>query len=173
MNEKIKLIPEHKVCQPNVEVPTILVEPFDPEESDKPEIFVQWFGESDIADLEGMQFRFQVPSSPDSTCWMNHPELFKVILLGQVKDWPKKEVAQRVADMVNKGDLETWIVWLTSSHYSIETPGGIGPACFIMPMTIVLADYFGIINPKKYFDMNVLEEERWKVFQRAQSAWKQ
>jgi hypothetical protein len=170
MSEKIKLTPQHRVCSRNVEVPTILVEPFNPEEGGELEIFVQWFGESESVNLDGMQFRFPVPSSPDSICWMNHPEIFKVIMFGQVKDWPKKEVVQTVADTVAKGDLEAWIIWLTSSHYSTRTPSGVGPACFIIPMTVVLGDSFGIIKPKSYCDMSVLEEEIRKVSQSTQPA---
>lgn len=53
--------PEQKVCEKNVDVPTLLVEPF--KEGDKPEVFVQWFGMSLVGmDLEEMQFRFPVPA---------------------------------------------------------------------------------------------------------------
>ncbi len=158
--------PEHKVCELNVEVPTIIVEPFN--ERGELEIFVQWFAEFSAMDFlkqkfgdavvekfHRMQFRFPVPLSLDSMYWMGHPERFKVILLGQVQDWPNK------AAIPEMGKCDSWILWVTSSHYGEETQSGDGPACFVIPLKVVLADQLcGIITPKKYCDTTVLDREK-------------
>ncbi len=157
--------PEHKVCESRVEVPTIIVEPF--HEGGEPEVFVQWFadfseidflqqefGNSLVEKFEKMQFRFPVPMLPNDEHWMGHPERFKIVLFGQVQDWPNKAVVSQM------GKHDAWILWVTSSHYGTETPSGDGPACFIIPLHVMLADQIcGIITPKKYCDTTVLDRE--------------
>jgi len=159
---KVKVTPEHGVCRINVAIPTLLVEPFRPGD-ERLEVFVQWFGESECADLEGMQFRFPVPCPPHATQWMGHPELFKVIMIGQVKDWPNKEGVNAVAATI-KGSIDSWILFVVSSHFTMEHDSGDGPVCFMVPMTITLADgSCGIIQPKKFCDMSILNDARRAV----------
>jgi len=139
----------------------IIVEPFAPD--GPPEVFVQWFGEADGGDVTNLQFRFPVPLSPDHAMWMNHPEKFKVILVGQVKDWPKPSAQEAVAASA-KGTLETWILWICSSHYTVQHSNGPGPACCVVPLTAMLGDpNVGVITPRKYCDLSVLKEESKKV----------
>lgn len=165
MNTDIPVRPQHKVCERNVEVPAILVVP-SPEEDGEPEVVVQWFGEAEDMDLGEMQFLFPVPVSADALAWMNHPELFKVILLGQIKDWPTKEAVQAVADSFAKGNVDAWILWVTSSHYGTKHRSGVGPACFAVRMNILLADgVCGVITPRKYCDVTVLDRENERFSQ--------
>ena len=153
MGADSRIKPQHKTCDHNVEVPTILVEPL--KAGGKPEVFVQWFGEALGVDLGDIQFRFPVPMLPDALQWMGHPELFYVVLLGQVKDWPRQDVIQSVADSDTKGHADARIIWLASSHCRT----GSQPVSFVMPMTIMLADGIcGIITPRKYCDLSVLEK---------------
>lgn len=165
---------EQKVYEVNVEVPTIIVEP--PYEGGEPEVFVQWFAEfSKIESLKRkhgdtfserlrqMQFSFPVPIPVDDVHWMGHPEYFKVILLGQLKDWPDE-----VAEISKSGSPDSWILWVTSSYYGGPTSGGDNSqACFYIPLkSIVLADEtLGLITPRKYCDVAVLDQER-EAYQR-------
>lgn len=166
MNADVQIRPQHKVCQKNVEVPTILVEPFNPDGD--PEVFVQWFGEAQGIDLGGIQFRFPVPVSTNALRWMGHPELFKVILFGQVKDWPKKEAIRAIVDLVAKGSLNAWILWVTSYHYGTQHSDGPGPACFVVPMTVMLADgVCGVVTPRKYCDTSILDHKNEKFRQQS------
>jgi hypothetical protein len=156
--------PQQKICEKNVEVPTILVEPF--QEGGKPEVFVQWFGESSTGmNLGEMQFRFPLPAPADSHCWLGHPELCKVIMVGQVRNWPKPEAAQGIADMATKGNLDALAIFIAATHYSrLCSDGRAGPACFVFEMTIHLADgIYCAITPRPYCDMSVLEEEAGKI----------
>lgn len=151
MGTNTRIKPQHKVCDHNVEVPTILVEPL--KAGGKPEVFVQWFGEARGIDLGEMQFRFPVPIPPDNLYWMGHPEFFYVVLLGQVKDWPRQDVIRSVADSVARGNTDARIIWLASSHCRT----GSEPTSFVTPMNIMLADGIcGIITPRKYYDPSVL-----------------
>ena len=157
-----RIKPQHKVCETNVDVPTIIVEPL--EEGREPQVLVQWFGEFSAADFlqkefgnavverfQRMQFRFPVPIPVDDMHWMLHPERFKVILLAQVKDWPNKKAIPEL------GKPDSWILWLASSHYGTDD----GPACFAVPFNVMLGDQLcGIISPRKYCDVNVLEREK-------------
>jgi len=153
--------PEHKVCKVNVAVPTISVQTLFDENG--PEVLVQWYGESNTAELEEMQFLFLVPVSPDKPNWVGHPEKFNVVFLGKVKDWPQKEAAQGVADGVTEGDLESFIIWVTSvdpSHCSVYSPsvGAESPVTFVLHMCVVLGDRScGVITPRSYSDITVLE----------------
>jgi len=163
MTDESLVRPQQKVCEKNVKVPTILVEPF--QEGGKPEVFVQWFGESSTGRKLGeMQFRFPLPAPVDSHCWMGHPELCKVVMVGQVKNWPKPEAAQSIADMAAKGNLDALIIFIVATHYSTLSGGRTGTACFVFEMTIQLADgIYCVITPRPYCDMSVLEEENDRV----------
>jgi len=152
--------PQQKVCETKVDVPTILVEPF--REGDKPEVFVQWFGESSAGvNLGEMQFRFPLGTSTDSHYWMGRPELCKIIMLGKVKDWPKPEVAQEIADTVTQGNLDALIVFIVATHYTMRRgDGSPGAPCFVFELKILLADgVCGVITPQPYCDMLVLDRE--------------
>ncbi len=155
------ICPQHKTYEPHVGVPTIVVEPPEQEEY-QPRLAVQWFGEADV-DISKFQFRFPVSLSFNNPGWMGHPEKFKVVLLGQVKDWPKPEARDAVAKTV-QGTLDTWILWVTSSHYTQQYESGEGPACFMIPFKVLLADPdCGVITPRKYCDLTVLQREKEKV----------
>jgi len=161
MDKDNRVMPDHKVCKRNVAVPTILVEPFKP--GGENQVFVQWFGEANGIDLGERQFRFDVPISVDSVHWMGHPEIFKIIMLGQVKDWPKKEAVQEIAQGVTKGDLDAYILWVVSTHFQIENDSGPGPSTFVVWMNIMLGDpNCGIIRPRGYCDTLVLDRENKK-----------
>ncbi len=162
------LRPQHKVWEPNVEVPTIFVDAF--REGHDPEVSFQWFGESDsLGFLEKdfgeevswrfgrMQFRFPIPMRIDDIHWMNHPEHFRVVFLGQGKDWPKTGKAPG-------DDLESWWLWVVSTHYTTMQPSGEGPGSFATPLNAMLGDgVYGIIRPKQYFDIEVLNKEVRRV----------
>lgn len=165
MSAKSQIRPQHKVCERNVEVPTILVEPFIA--GGKPEVLVQWFGEAEGNDLAGMQFRFPVLLDPDDCHWMSHPELFSVIFFGQAKDWPTEKTSQDVIDLVVKGDSNAWIFWIASSHYGIQQGNGSVPACFVLPMPVMLGDgVVGVIRPKKFCDVAVLDRVKKEFHQK-------
>ena len=151
-----EVIPQHKVCSSITLVPKIVIESLNGESLGL-EVWLQWFGESDIVDLEGMQFRFPIPLSVNNVLWMNHPDLFEVVFVGPVKEWPKKEAMAAVANTVTNGDLGAYVFWFVSSHYTQKYPSGVGPASIMVPMNTLLADSFGIIMPKSYTDLGVLE----------------
>lgn len=156
------LIPMHEVCRTIVEVPTVLVEPDrDPSNGRRnpdPKIFVQWYGEAEGVDLQNQQFKFPLISDIYEPRWMSQPELFKTIMIGQVKEWPKKEAVKAIADMAFEGNQEGWIIWLVSTHYRVRNPSGEGPPCFFLPWRVMLADpVVGVITPRKYLDLSVLD----------------
>lgn len=168
--------PQRKICEVSVEVPTIIIEPF--LKGGKPRIFVQWFADffpipstkheswdALVKKFRGMQFRFPVLASLDDKCWMGHPELFKVVSLGQVQDWPNK------AAIPELGTPDDWILWVTSSHYGVRTQSGDGPASFVMPLKTMSGDQVcGLITPQKYCDIRVIDRER-EVFERQGYGW--
>ncbi len=144
--------PQHKVCEKNVEVPTIVL----PQEREG--VWLQWFGDATGAELAEMQFLFPIPLDENAMEWMGHPELFKVIMVGQIKDWPMKEAVRKIAEATKK-DVESWVLWVVSSHYQIRGD----PACFIVPLPAMLGDgECGVITPHRYCDTDVLERESEK-----------
>ena len=158
------LIPMHETCRTTVEIPTILVEPSQDPKKKKLEILVQWYGEAEGVDLENRQFKFPLIASVHEPRWMSHPERFGVIMIGQVKEWPKKEAVQAIADMAFEGDQEGWLIWVVSTHYTVNGPSGEGPACFFLPWQVMLGDpNVGVISPRKYVDTTVLDRANEKV----------
>ncbi len=156
MNSQLK--PQHKVWEPIVEVPTIVVDDLKNRPS---QIFFQWFGKADLRPLiqqfgnevakvfGQMQFRFPISAPPGDIHWMGHPELFQVIFVDQAKNWPNKNA------IASFGNPEKWLLWVTSTHYMVGTGG---PACFAVELNMMLADgLYGIIEPRPYCNMEVLE----------------
>jgi hypothetical protein len=153
--------PQHKVWKPNVEVPTIFFEPLD--DGRPPEVSVQWFG---VADLEfltrefgneveeafsRMQFRFPLSVDANDPHWMGHPELFKVVFIGPIKDWPKRGALAEV------GGPEELVFYTVSTHFTVQYASGLGPGSFLFKLDVMLGDgLYGVIRPKFYSDFNVL-----------------
>lgn len=157
MNSQLR--PQHKVWEPNVEVPTVFV--------DANQVFFQWFGKVDLKPLmqqfgDGvakvfgqMQFRFPISAPPGDMHWMGHPELFQVIFVDQAKNWPNKNAIAAF------GNPEKWLLWVTSTHYMLGTGG---PLCFAIDLNVMLADnLYGIIEPRPYCDIEVLEKAKRRV----------
>jgi hypothetical protein len=139
----------------SVKVPTLVVAP--PPMGNELELWVQWFGEGrEVGPDE--QFLFPVPLELTSMMLMGHPELCNVVMLGKAKDWPRKDVVPQIARMA-KGE-ENWILWIVATHYTQQYPSGPGPGCAIVPMNIILVDEMrGIISPRHFLDMEVLNRE--------------
>lgn len=167
---------QRKICEVDVEVPTIIIEPFF--KGGKPRIFVQWFAEFSptvsvkhelweafVKKFQRMQFRFPALVSLDDSCWMGRPDLFKVVLLGQVQDLRNRATVLRL------GKDDDWILWVVSSHYGMKTQYGEGPASFYIPLKIMLGDQVrGLITPKKYYDSAVIDQER-EAFEQQGRRW--
>jgi len=168
--------PQRKICEADVNVPTIIIEPFYKDGEQR--VFVQWFGEfSPIASTKSKswdalvkkfqqtQFRFPLLVSLNDGCWMGRPDLFKVVLLGQVRDWPNKKVIPQM------GNPDDRIVWVVSSHYGTRSKYGEGVASFYIRLEVMPFDQTGgIITPKKYYDGRVLERED-RVFKMQGYPW--
>ncbi|MHB8709953.1 MAG: hypothetical protein ACYC6X_00100 [Minisyncoccota bacterium] len=162
--------PRRKICEINVEVPTIIIEPFF--KGGKSMIFVQWFAEFSsivptkhkfldtfVKKFQRMQFRFPVLVSLKDECWMGRPDLFRVVMLGQISDllWETG-----VPDSYEKDD---WISSVVSSHYGVKTRDWEGPVSFEIPLKVMSIDQVCCrITPKKYYDTTVLDREK-KVFE--------
>ena len=168
--------PRRRICEGDVEIPTLIIEPFF--KGGEPEVFVQWFANLSPTNplnhefwdalarkFQRMQFRFPIRAPRNDRCWMGHPELFKVVMLGQVRDWPNKVAIPRM------GKDDDWILWVISSHYGRKTQSGEGPASFLMSLDVMLKyPIGGTITPKKYYDATVIDRER-EAFERQGRRW--
>ena len=144
-------------CEKNVDTPTILVEPFAP--GGTPQVWVQWFGKSDRADLKDMQFRFPVPIDLTDTAWHDRPKAFTVILFGAIVKFPDKEYANKFAKKYLNGDPDARVLYVASSFIGVDDGSGeTVPMAFLVPMHIELIDEnVGIIRPDEYYSPKALE----------------
>lgn len=149
--------PLHKICDTNVEAPTIVVVDMGPEGEEVPTVCVQWFGETKHILPKKPQFLFSILSEPDAIQWMGHPELFKVAFLGKVKNWPNPSAAQAVADLATEGSLNSWVIYLCSHHYHQQFPQGIGPGSFVMTLALLGDPNVGVITPQSFTNLDVLQ----------------
>ena len=165
--------PNRKICENDVKVPTIIVDPLRKGDENWP--FVQWF--ADISPIgsknlelwngiakrfQAMQFRFPVVIHPDDEVWMGRPELFKVVLLGQGKDLRGRSAAP------HPGKDDDWVVWLVSSHYGRKTENGEVPISFTSSLGIMPSHKtHGLITPRKYYDPEVYNREHEAVERQA------
>ncbi len=157
--------PEICTGMSSVTIPTIRVVPKLRDEGK--EVVVQWFGRSEALGwmvqsfgdeaskvFEAAQFHFPVHVAVDNIRWMGEPEEFQVIFIGQLKDWPNEEAISHF-----KLPPETWMLYITATHYTVRQPdGNTGPPMFAIPLTIMLVDrVYGVITPKPYQDLAVAE----------------
>lgn len=143
--------PAHSVCKANVALPTIRFGERHYYEKRVTGIYVQWFG-----DPTSDQFLFDVCSKVDDVHWMNDPEKFQVVFLGKVGDWPRREVAQKVADQVTEGKLDAWVIWVCSHHYHVRHSNGEGPGSFLTSIVLLGDPNVGVISPQKYVNLEAL-----------------
>ncbi len=148
---------EFQVADEQVEVPTIRVMTF--HEGGKPEVVFQWFGVDVLErrDLLGEQYFFPLPrkmADPEALEWMSHPEKFKVIFVGSVSEWPKPEARAAFGMSPN-----TLLFWVASAHYGTQQGDGVGPACFAIKLSLILADQESqlMLHPRTYSDTAVLD----------------
>lgn len=159
MLKEIVELPD-RMCDPLVEVPTIVVEPL--HKDGKPEVFVQWFGEANGVEIPGVQFRFPVPIGPDDKRWMHKPQSFNVVMLSKAVNWPsEREKERRGMIQFVDGDPNAILLWLTSSLYGIMG----SPANIVIAMTTWLTySAHGVITPKHYLDYDVFNRETEKYY---------
>lgn len=151
-------------CKEIVEVPTISVVKLGEQKTGT--LVVQWWGEADRLQEES-QFLFPIIADPDAIHWMNHPEWFRVAFLGQVKDWPSPKALPSIAQLV-KGNVERWVILLTSSHIGVNFSNGfVGPAAYVCQVVLLLDPVVGLVTPRPYCNPKVLLEETIKVSARA------
>ncbi len=149
--------PERAVDGPVVTIPTLMVGRM--KEDEEPSVLLRWYGWNpmgldylgeDKAEAEAAfnesQFHFPVSSDVNATHWMGHPELFRVVSIGQVKDWPNMSIRQHFTNP------EDWILYIASTHYTMPHPSGRDvPNCLLVPLRVFLAEQmYGVIMPKKY-----------------------
>jgi hypothetical protein len=147
---------------PTVGVPTITVRDL-PVEGGVPRrtICIQWFGKADHCELPPeAQFLFE-PQCPHDEChWYGAPEKFRVVFLGPVREWPKPEVAERVAELVTAGNLDTYVVWIVSADFPLRHETAIwAPASFMVPLVLLGDPNCGVIMPVTYAGLDVLKAE--------------
>jgi hypothetical protein len=150
--------PQQKVCEKNVEVPTLLVEPLTASDWPMRETFVQWFGRADGADLGERQFRFPVPLHHANSYWHGHPLLWKVTFLGTFRSFPwnpkSREMYREVAPFRDNPGTGILVAHLREPKHpedpELDTFG------LMIPMTIHLTNSErGIITPQEYRDRTV------------------
>lgn len=159
MSNKSEVVqPQHRIGTRkwNVAVPTVV--PYPP-------MHIRWFGQAEVPLPEESQFLFPVLADDKAIEWFGKPNRFRIVFLGQIKDWPKPEAIQLMVEAM-KGDLETWIVWLVSSIVGMEHSDGIGPASYAVKIALLGDGNCGIITPKPYTNMEVLAEENARVVPR-------
>lgn len=157
ISAKPKGAPLHQVCKENVERPTLVRK-----NKNDSDVWLQWFGESNLFDLSGNQFYF--PINSDAGNFFYQPESFEVIMVGSVKNWPNKEVLKDLIEQC--GGEDAIIVYFISSKFGVDDGNGQTiPDAGILPLTIKLLDNnCGVINPQEFFDDSV-RIEAIKTFQ--------
>jgi len=85
---------------------------------------------------------------------------FKVVFVGKLKDWPCDNAVPDIAEELD-ANLEEYVVLLTCGE--VIVPETLGPSTFAAKITL-LADHGGVvIEPKKFQNLEVLNEEIEKV----------
>ena len=163
--------PEHPVCETLVEVPTLRIQPRGlnyphrlPKFEGQEDVVVQWYGDNDRGELKdrNLQFAFPLGPEPDAVEWSGHPEWYRTIMLGELKNWPNKDVLPLLLRDGRK--LETIVIYVITSMIRLSNGrGGTRPSA-LMADVICLGDpKFGIIHPRQYTNLAVCDEEIAKL----------
>jgi len=148
MGTKPKGVPLHETCKEIVQKPTLMLK-----RGEHPEVWLQWFGESDRFDVSDYQFLFPVNTSYEG--FFYQPENFEIIMIGPVKNWPYDT---SLGDLVKQyGGENEIIIYCISSKFGVDDgKGQTIPAGGVLPLNIKLFDEnCGIINPQEFFDDSV------------------
>ncbi len=150
--------PEQTVCEKNVDVPTLLVEPLSASSRPIRETFVQWFGRANGADLGERQFRFPVPLHHADRHWEGNPLFWKVTFLGTFQKFPwnprSREIYREIAPFRDNPDAEILVAHLREPRHP-EDPE-LDSFGLMIPMTTHLTDSaYGIIAPREYRDRTI------------------
>jgi hypothetical protein len=166
-----KVPPEHPVCETLVEVPTVRIQPKGLNYRDRPpefegldEIVVQWYGDNDRGELKdrNMQFAFPLTSKPDAVQWFGHPEWYRTVLLGPLKNWPNKDA---IPMFIRQGKtLDSTVLYVITSKIGLDDGrGGTKPSALMTEVVCLGDPTFGVIRPREYTDMAVSDEEIAKL----------
>ena len=157
-------LPEHRICAKNVDFPTIRVaELGDEGEEKEPWVCIQWFGVAKNPLLEeacipdGSQFLFSMNCGigPLDEAFGNNPESFRVVFLGQAKNWLNPDSIQSMIDGPGEGNPEAWFAWLLSSKVTFKENGRLLPASPLLEPDLLGDPNCGIIVPKPFGDLRI------------------
>jgi hypothetical protein len=150
----------HEMITPTVKVPAISVREMGEGDDKRKAVYIQWNGRSDECELPGdAQFLFESNSLPNSECWCGDPAKFNVVHLGPIRDWPDPEMVQSFADRIANGNPDTDILLVTSSEFTKRDANGhLAPATFISTVILLGDPNCGIIRPRSYTDLTVLDQ---------------
>lgn len=156
-------LPGHKICEKNVEVPTISLLDIGPPGKEKPTLCVQWFGETEkplvprvLPIPEGSQFLFPLMAKPNDVCFFGEPEKFYVVFLDQVKFWLEPMAVQSMMNGPGGGDPDTWIIWLMNSQVGMDFGGY--PASPAVKIVLLGDPNCGVIYPRSYRNLEARDE---------------
>jgi len=147
--------PQHEICRKNVDFPIIL---FVNKDKETKKVSIQWFGEANKKLQKGSQFLFDIVLNPDEELlWWDHPEWFNVVFLGQIRNWPNSLVAQQIANNIDDGNLNRWVVWVCNHKVQMKYQHSIGPQSFLAKLVLLGDPNVGVITPQPYQNFEVLK----------------
>lgn len=156
--------PMHEIATTNVEVPTVSVRTLKGDGASREAICIQWFGTAELQLPNGAQFYFEPLTDKNSPRWYGEPEAFKVAFIGPVRDWPRREVVQQVADSMTEGNLDGYVAWFVSGKFPEPHPTAVLVVASIATRVVLLGDpNVGVIRPLSYDGAAELKVEDEKV----------
>lgn len=159
----------HPVCETQVEVPTLRLQPRGLNYSHRPsefegqeEIVVQWFGETRGGKLKNLQFAFPLMTKPDSVHWFGHPEWYRTVMLGALKGWPNK---QALDGLLREGRTpEEVIIYVITSQIGLDDrKGGVRPSTLLVGVACLGDPIHGVIAPREFANWEIPREEIEKL----------
>lgn len=152
------LVPEHLVAEKNVDVPTLVMAPVG--ECKRMIPCVQWTGKADMLTDPDIKLQFFFSFMIKETLFTHESDIrdWRVVFLGQVKDWPNQNAIQDMAKSVGGDSPETWIIWAMNpkkAYFGQDTPI---PHSVCFTISLLGDPTVGIITPELYSDLRVRDE---------------
>jgi len=169
--DQSEVLPKHPICETLVEVPTVQIQAKGlkyalrpPEFEGQEEVVVQWYGDDGCGELKdrNLQFAFPLTSRPDAVQWFGHPEWYRTVMLGPLKNWPNKDaLTQLTRDGLRPDSMVIYVI--TSQIGLDDHRGGTVPSALLIEVVCLADPTFGIIRPREYSDWSVSAEEIAKL----------
>jgi hypothetical protein len=152
--------PDHQPCPVNVEVPTVTTKEIIVRHGREKTPAIQWYGDTETGLITDGQFLFPFMDPDFRKAVTTRPEWYKVVYLGQARNWPNPEVIPPQLTALTRGNDDMWITWIIDPEHIDPPNGHINSTQYLAQLIIPIGPGTGPITPREYKNADPLYEAK-------------